>query len=125
MLIIILGIAIFSLTLKHTDDNGVTRTALEGFKIYVIPNFNGITLPKFFGVLLDAMGQLFYSMSLAMGIMITYGSYTNKNDNLVKSVNQIEIFDTAVALLAGLIIIPTVFAFYKMKCRIYFLEWIC
>ena len=111
LLIIILGIAIFSLTLKHTDDNGVTRTALEGFKIYVIPNFNGITLPKFFGVLLDAMGQLFYSMSLAMGIMITYGSYTNKNDNLVKSVNQIEIFDTAVALLAGLIIIPTVFAF--------------
>ncbi|MBQ2388302.1 MAG: sodium-dependent transporter, partial [Clostridia bacterium] len=111
LLMIILGIAIFSLTLKHTDDNGVTRTALEGFKIYVIPNFNGITLPKFFGVLLDAMGQLFYSMSLAMGIMITYGSYTNKNDNLVKSVNQIEIFDTAVALLAGLIIIPTVFAF--------------
>ena len=103
LLIIILGIAIFSLTLKHTDDNGVTRTALEGFKIYVIPNFNGITLPKFFSVLLDAMGQLFYSMSLAMGIMITYGSYTNKNDNLVKSVNQIEIFDTAVALLAGLI----------------------
>ena len=111
LLIIIIGIAVFSLTLKHTDENGATRTALEGLKIYVIPDFNGITLPKFFGVLLDAMGQLFYSMSLAMGIMITFGSYTNKNDNLVKSVNQIEIFDTAVALLAGLIIIPTVFAF--------------
>ncbi len=111
LLIIIIGISVFSLTLKHTDENGITRTALQGLKIYLIPNFEGLTVSKFFGVLLDAMGQLFYSMSLAMGIMITYGSYTSKKDNLVSSVNQIEIFDTAVALLAGLIIIPTVFAF--------------
>ncbi len=111
LLIIIVGIAVFSLTLSHTDDKGTTRTALEGVKIYLIPNFDGLTVSKFFGVLLDAVGQLFYSMSLAMGIMITYGSYTSKKDNLVKSVNQIEIFDTAVALLAGLIVIPTVFAF--------------
>lgn len=111
LLIIIIGIGVFSLTLTHTDKNGVTRTALEGLKIYLIPNFNDMTLSKFFGVLLDAMGQLFYSMSLAMGIMITYGSYTSKKDNLVSSVNQIEIFDTAIALLAGLIVIPTVFAF--------------
>ncbi len=111
LLIIIIGIAVFSLTLKHTDENGVTRTALEGLKIYVVPNFEGLTIGKFFGILLDAMGQLFYSMSLAMGIMITYGSYSSKKDNLVSSVNQIEIFDTAVALLAGLIVIPTVFAF--------------
>ncbi len=111
LLVIIIGIAIFSLTLKHTDANGSTRTALEGLKIYLIPDFKGLTVSKFFGVLLDAMGQLFYSMSLAMGIMITYGSYANKKDNLVSSVNQIEIFDTAVALLAGLIVVPTVFAF--------------
>lgn len=111
LLIIIVGIAIFSLTLKHTDENGVSRTALEGLKIYLIPDFSGLTIGKFFGVLLDAMGQLFYSMSLAMGIMITYGSYSSKKDNLVSSVNQIEIFDTAIALLAGLIVIPTVFAF--------------
>ena len=111
LLVIIIGIAIFSLTLKHTDDNGITRTALEGLKIYLIPNFKGLTVSKFFGVLLDAMGQLFYSMSLAMGIMITYGSYANKKDNLVSSVNQIEIFDTAIAIIAGLIVIPTVFAF--------------
>ncbi len=106
LLIIIIVIAIFSLTLKHDG-----RTALEGLKIYLIPNFNGLTPAKFFGILLDAMGQLFYSMSLAMGIMIAYGSYTSKKDNLVKSVNQIEIFDTAIALLAGLIVIPTVFTF--------------
>ncbi len=111
LLIIIIGIAVYSLTLKHTDENGVTRTALDGLKVYLIPDFTGLTVPKFFGILLDAAGQLFYSMSLAMGIMITYGSYTSKEDNLVSSVNQIEIFDTGIALLAGLIIVPTVFAF--------------
>ena len=57
------------------------------------------------------MGQLFYSMSLAMGIMITYGSYMKKDVNLEKSVRQIEIFDTGIAFLAGLMIIPAVFAF--------------
>ncbi len=111
LLVIIVGIGIFSLTLEHEYEPGKTRTALEGLKIYLIPDFNGLTVSKFFGILLDAMGQLFYSMSLAMGIMITYGSYSSKKDNLVSSVNQIEIFDTAVALLAGLIVIPTVFAF--------------
>lgn len=57
------------------------------------------------------MGQLFYSMSLAMGIMITYGSYMKKDVNLESSVAQIEIFDTGIAFLAGLMIIPAVFAF--------------
>ena len=57
------------------------------------------------------MGQLFYSMSRAMGIMITYGSYMRKEDNIEKSVRQIEIFDTLVAFLAGLIIVPAVFVF--------------
>jgi NSS family neurotransmitter:Na+ symporter len=57
------------------------------------------------------MGQLFYSMSLAMGIMITYGSYMKKDVNLESSVHQIEIFDTGVAFLAGMMIIPSVFAF--------------
>lgn len=106
--IIIIGIAIFALTLS---DPASGRTALEGLKIYIVPDFTGMTVGKFFGVLLDAMGQIFFSMSLAMGIMITYGSYTKKETNLVKSVNQIEIFDTAVALIAGLIMIPTVFTF--------------
>ena len=76
-----------------------------------MPNFEGMTVGKFFNVLLDAAGQIFYSMSLAMGIMITYGSYTKKETNLVKSVNQIEICDTGVALLAGMIMIPVVYAF--------------
>ena len=61
--------------------------------------------------LIAAMGQLFYSMSLAMGIMVTYGSYMRKEDSLEGSVRQIEVFDTAVAILAGMIIVPSVFAF--------------
>ena len=111
LLLLILGISCFSLTLSHTDAAGVTRTGLEGLAIYVIPNLEGVTLGKFVSVLMDAMGQLFYSISVAMGIMITYGSYVKKETDLVKSVNQIEIFDTLVAFLAGLMIIPAVYTF--------------
>ena len=111
LVVLILGIAIFSLFLRHTDDSGITRTGLQGLKVYVVPNFEGMTVKQFFVVLTDAMGQLFYSISVAMGIMITYGSYVKKETNLTKSVNQIEIFDTAVAFLAGMMIIPAVYAF--------------
>ena len=60
---------------------------------------------------MDAMGQLFYSLSVAMGIMIAYGSYMKDDVNMGKSINQIEIFDTLVAFLAGMMIIPAVFVF--------------
>ncbi len=106
--VIIVAIAIFSLTLK---DDASGRTAMDGLKIYLIPNFDGMTFGKICRIVLDAMTQMFYSMSLAMGIMITYGSYSKRDTDLVSSVNQIEIFDTAIAILAGLIIIPTVFTF--------------
>ena len=111
LLVLILGIAIFSLTLSHTDADGVTRTGLEGFKILLIPSFEGMTVRSFFTVLMDAMGQLFYSISVAMGIMITYGSYVKDDENLNKSINQIELFDTVVAFLAAVMIIPAVFTF--------------
>ena len=111
LLVLIICIAGFSLTLSHTDAEGVTRTGLQGLKVYLIPNFEGMTASKLLTVVTDAMGQLFYSISVAMGIMITYGSYVKKNTNLTKSVNQIEIFDTAVAFLAGMMIIPAVYAF--------------
>lgn len=111
LLVLILGIAVFSLTLTHTDANGITRTGLEGFRVYIVPNFDGMTVKKFISILMDAMGQLFYSVSVAMGIMITYGSYVKKETNLVRSVNQIEIFDTGVAFLAGLMIVPAVYTF--------------
>lgn len=111
LLILVIGIAIFALTISSTDESGITRTGLEGFWIYVIPDLSNLTVKSFFGTLMDAMGQLFYSLSVAMGIMITYGSYVKDEDNLVKSINQIEIFDTLVAFLAGVMIIPAVFTF--------------
>ena len=111
LVVLICGIALFSLFVNHTDANGITRTGLQGLKVYVVPNFEGMTVKQFFVVLTDAMGQLFYSISVAMGIMITYGSYVKKEDNLNKSVNQIELFDTLVAFLAGMMIIPAVFTF--------------
>lgn len=81
--------------------------AKEGLIYYIKPHMADVSAKT----ILAAMGQLFYSMSLAMGIMITYGSYMKKTDNLESSVRQIELFDTGIAFLAGLMIIPAVFAF--------------
>jgi len=110
LLVLIVGISIFSLTLKHEDDGGV-RTGLQGLKVYLVPNFENMTFKQFAVTLTDAMGQLFYSISVAMGIMITYGSYVKKETNINKSVNQIELFDTIVAFLAGMMIVPAVYTF--------------
>ncbi|MBB5218749.1 NSS family neurotransmitter:Na+ symporter [Treponema rectale] len=111
LFLIVVFIAIYSLTLKHTDADGVTRTGLQGASIYFIPNFKGLTFSKLLYIIVDALGQLFYSLSISMGIMVAYGSYMKKENNLGKSVNQIEIFDTGIAILAGMMIIPAVFAF--------------
>ena len=115
LLFLIAGISVFSLTLTHTDESGMTRTGLEGLSVYLIPNFTGMTVHDFLVVLMDAMGQLFYSISVAMGIMVAYGSYAKKETNLMKSINQIEFFDTLVALLAGLMIIPAVYTFMGVE----------
>ncbi|MDY4542930.1 MAG: sodium-dependent transporter [Candidatus Ventricola sp.] len=111
LLVMIVGIAVFSLTLSHTDESGVTRTGLEGLAMYVIPSFEGLTFSRFLQILLDAMSQLFFSLSVSMGIMITYGSYVKRDVNLNRAVSQIELFDTGVAFLAGMMIIPAVFVF--------------
>ena len=111
LLVMIVGIALFSLTLSHTDESGVTRTGLEGLAVYVIPSFEGLTFSRFLQILLDAMSQLFFSLSVSMGIMITYGSYVKRDVNLNRAVSQIELFDTGVALLAGMMIIPAVYVF--------------
>ncbi len=86
----------------------VTRPgAIEGVKYMFIPNFKNFSAMT----LVAAMGQMFYSMSLAMGILITYGSYIDKDVDIEKSSIQLGAFDTGIALLAGLMIIPAVFAF--------------
>lgn len=81
--------------------------AIDGLIYYIKPDFSKFSITT----VLAAMGQLFYSMSLAMGIMITYGSYMKKDVNIESSVKQIELFDTGIAFFAGLMIIPAVFAF--------------
>ena len=111
LFVMIIGIAIYSLTLTHTDANGVTRTGLQGLAVYLVPDFTGLTFGRFLKILLDAMSQLFFSLSVSMGIMITYGSYVKKEISLSKSISQIEIFDTGVALLAGMMIIPAIYVF--------------
>ena len=108
LLLLVIGIAVFSLTLSHTDDSGVTRTGLQGL---VKPDFTGMTLRSFLNAVLDAMSQLFFSLSVSMGIMITYGSYVKDDVDLNKANGQIEIFDTGVAFLAGVMIIPSVYVF--------------
>ncbi len=111
LLLLIIVIAVFSLTLSHTDADGTTRTGLQGLLVYIKPDFHGLTAKRFLEVLLDAMSQLFFSLSVSMGIMITYGSYVKDDVNLSSSMNQIELFDTGVAFLSGLMIIPAVFVF--------------
>lgn len=111
LVVLVLIIAVFCLTLNYKDADGTIRTGIDGLKIYVIPSFDGLSVSDFFSVLLDAMGQLFFSLSVAMGIMIAYGSYVSDDANLSKSINQIEIFDTLIAFFAGVMIIPAVYVF--------------
>ncbi len=111
LLVMIIAIAIYSLTLKHTDASGAARTGLEGLAVYLIPDFSGLTVGRFLNILLDAMSQLFFSLSVSMGIMVTYGSYVSKETDLSSSISKIELFDTGVALLAGMMIIPAVYVF--------------
>ncbi len=98
LVVLALGIACYSVCLPG---------AIEGVKYYLLPDFSKFSVTT----VLAAMGQLFYSMSLAMGIMITYGSYMKKEVSLESSVQQIEWFDTGIAFMAGLMIIPAVFVF--------------
>ncbi len=98
LILLSLFIAIYSCTLKGAG---------KGLLYYITPNFSNFSIMT----VVAAVGQLFYSMSLAMGIMITYGSYMKKDVSLESSVRQIELFDTGIAFLAGLMVIPAVFVF--------------
>ncbi|MGL4946872.1 MAG: sodium-dependent transporter [Cetobacterium sp.] len=98
LLVFMLVIVVRSVTLPN---------AMEGIKYFLKPDFNEITGK----VVVAALGQVFFSLSLGMGAMITYGSYLPKDTNLVKSAVCIPILDTVIALLAGLAILPAVFSF--------------
>ena len=98
LVILTVFIAVYGLTLDG---------AMDGFVYYVKPHMSDVSVKT----ILAAMGQLFYSMSLAMGIMVTYGSYMKKDVSIEGSTENVEIFDTAIAIMAGLMIIPAVFSF--------------
>ncbi len=98
LIILAIAVAIYSISLPG---------AFEGVKYFLIPNFKNFSIMT----VVAALGQMFYSLSIAMGILYTYGSYLKKDIDIEKTTTQIEIFDTAIAILAGLMIIPAVFAF--------------
>ena len=98
LIVMAVAIAIFTMTMPG---------ALDGVAYYLVPDFSKFS-PD---LVINALGQMFYSLSLAMGIMVTYGSYMQKENLLEHSVAQIEIFDTLFAFVAGLMIIPAVIAF--------------
>ncbi len=103
LFIIIIVIAVRSMTFEG---------AAAGIKYFLVPNWSDIdSLPKLGKVVVAAMGQVFFSLSLGMGTMITYGSYLKKGSNIQKSAVLVPIFDTIFAILAGLAILPAVFAF--------------
>lgn len=102
LVLLTVGIAVYTLTMDG---------AAEGLKYYFLPNFEGFTFQMLLKTVAAAMGQLFYSMSIAMGILVTYGSYMRREDSLEQSVRHIELFDTGIAVLAGMIIVPAVFVF--------------
>lgn len=98
LVVLSIGIAIYSACLPG---------ALDGVVYYLKPDFSNFSITT----VVAAMGQLFYSMSLAMGIMITYGSYMKKDVSIESATRQISLFDTGIAFFAGLMIIPAVFSF--------------
>ncbi|MBQ7926772.1 MAG: sodium-dependent transporter [Lachnospiraceae bacterium] len=102
MMPVLVLLTIFIACYVTTIDN-----AWEGIKYYLLPDFSKFS----FKTLCAAMGQLFYSMSIAMGIMVAYGSYVKDEVNLNKSVNHIEFFDTLIAMLSGFMIVPVVYVF--------------
>ena len=98
LIVLIIAICVYCMFLPN---------AKAGLIYYLKPDWSKFS----YMTVVEAMGQLFFSLSIAMGIMITYGSYMRKEDDLVSCVNHVELFDTVVSFLAGLMIIPAVVAF--------------
>lgn len=98
LVLITIGVSVYIVTIPG---------ATEGIRYYLLPDFSKFS----FKTVCAAMGQLFFSMSIAMGIMVSYGSYVKDDVDISKAVNHIEIFDTGIALLSGFMIVPAVYIF--------------
>ncbi|OUS12775.1 sodium-dependent transporter [Gammaproteobacteria bacterium 53_120_T64] len=107
LIVLMLGLAATVLTLPG---------AMEGLRLYLIPDFTLITNP---GLLGSAMGQAFFSLSLGVGTMLIYGSYVSNSDNLPLTGAYVALVDTGIAFLAGLLIIPAMFVAQQRGIRIY------
>ncbi len=107
LVVLILGLVATVLTLPG---------AMEGLRLYLVPNFNLLTNP---GLLTGAMGQAFFSLSLGVGTMLVYGSYVSKTDNLPLTGAYVALIDTGIAFLAGLLIIPAMFVAQHKGIQIY------
>ncbi len=97
LFVMLIIIAIRSITLKGS---------LEGIRFLFTPDFSKLNMD----VAMNALGQMFFSLSIGMGVMVTYGSYLDKKVNILDTALMIPVIDTAVALIAGLATIPAVFA---------------
>ena len=103
LIVFLVGIMIYSLTLPN---------AMEGVKFFLVPDFSAInSFSDFMNIVFNAMGQVFFSLSLGMGTLITYGSYLSKDNNLAASTVTIIVLDTLIALISGFAILPAVFSF--------------
>lgn len=103
LIVFLIGIMIYSLTLPG---------AAEGVRFFLVPDFSVIgSFSDFMNIVFNAMGQVFFSLSLGMGTLITYGSYLPKDNNLASSTAIIVALDTAIALISGFAILPAVFSF--------------
>ncbi|MFU8812399.1 MAG: sodium-dependent transporter [Balneolaceae bacterium] len=89
--------------------------AAEGLRVYLMPDFSKITG----GLVLAAMGQAFFSLSLGMGALITYGSYLSKKENLPEVAGYVTIADVGIAFLAGLLVIPTMYVAQAQGVQIF------
>jgi NSS family neurotransmitter:Na+ symporter len=94
---ILIGLIIYSLTLEN---------AMDGVRFYLLPDVSKLNIETIY----SALGQAFFSLSLGMGALITYGSYIDKNQNIITSAAMISVMDVAVAFLAGMLIFPLVFS---------------
>lgn len=97
LFILLISLIIYSLTLPN---------AWEGVKYYLVPDFSTVTIKTVY----TALGQAFFSLSIGMAGLVTYGSYISKKENIVSSAAMVTIADTSVAFLAGLMIFPLVFS---------------
>jgi len=107
LFVLMIGLIIYVLTQEG---------AMEGLKHYLVPDFSQITSPK---LIVSAMGQAFFSMSLGVGTMLVYGSYIREDENLPVVGALVTLTDTSVAFLAGLLVLPAIFVAQNLGVTIY------